>query len=127
MPPSIVCITLNHKFPEFIFADFMSDTVDLPTPNSFAISTAFSPFFDLSKILNFVGILSTTRFLFCPFEAIILCKLYKCINANEYAMVLAHIYSQISWLIVIEDSLLMLFKSPVLDVNWTALGATPGD
>ena len=41
--------------------------------------------------------------------------------------VASHIYSQISWLIVIEDTLLMRFKSPVLEVNGTAPGATPGD
>ena len=45
-------LKLTGGFPEFILADLMSDTVDLPTPNSFAISSAFSPFSYLSKIRN---------------------------------------------------------------------------
>ena len=49
----------------------VSNTVDLLTLNSFAIlQPFFSPFSNLSKILNVFAISSTTRFLIDPFEAI---------------------------------------------------------
>ena len=61
-------------------AAFMSETVDFPTPNSEAMSTAFSPFSNLSKILNLVGISSTIRFLLIPLVAMI--DVTVC-NSNE--------------------------------------------